>query len=130
MAPRILMCCVLGLALASCGEDEREAPAAPATALTVRLDPDGKGPEPAKEAEVRCASAAESAVCTRASALEPADVAPVDADTACTQQFGGPETGSVRGQVRGKAVDARFSRTNGCEIARWEKVAPLLEAAG
>ena len=130
MAPRILVCCVLGLALASCGEDEREAPAAPATALTVRLDPDGKGPAPAKEAEVRCASAGESAVCARASALEPADVAPVGPDTACTQQFGGPETGSVRGQVRGKAIDARFSRTNGCENARWDKVAPLLEAAG
>jgi hypothetical protein len=130
MAPRILVCCVLGLALASCGEEEREAPAAPATELTVRLDPDGKGPEPAKEATVRCASAAESAVCTRASALEPADVAPVEPDTACTQQFGGPETGILRGQVRGKAIDARFSRTNGCEIARWDKVAPLLEAAG
>ena len=56
--------------------------------------------------------------------------APVEPDTACTQQFGGPETGSLRGQVRGKAIDARFSRTNGCEIARWDKVAPLLEAAG
>ena len=36
----------------------------------------------------------------------------------------------MHGRVRGRAVDARFSRSNGCEIERWDKVAALLKAAG
>ena len=61
MAPRILLCCLV-LGLAGCGEeaasDDGSAPGkpAPVTELTVRVDPDGKGPEPAKQARdlLRC----------------------------------------------------------------------------
>jgi hypothetical protein len=116
MAPRILLCC---LALVGCGAEEEGAAPAPATELTVRVDRDGKGPEPAKEAQVRSAPG-----------LRLADLEPVPDDVACTQQFGGPETATISGTLDGRRVDARFARTNGCEIARWEKVAPLLEAAG
>jgi hypothetical protein len=122
MAPRILSCCLALLALAGCGaEDERSAPAgpAPATQLTVRVDPDGDGPKPAKEAQVRSASG-----------LRPADLDPVPDDVACTEQYGGPETATISGTLDGREVDARFARNNGCEIARWDTVAPLLEAAG
>jgi hypothetical protein len=45
----------------------------------------------------------------------------VPADVACTEIYGGPATARVRGTLQGKPVDARFSRTNGCEIARWER---------
>jgi hypothetical protein len=55
---------------------------------------------------------------------------PVSGMTACTQQYGGPETATVKGTLHGEPIDAKFSRVNGCEIARWEEVAPLLEAAG
>jgi hypothetical protein len=133
MAPRILVCCVLGLALASCGEDEQEAAAPggePVAQLVVTVDPDGRGPEPAKETRLSCGTPRESAVCAEASALEPSDVEPVDPETACTQLFGGAETARLRGRVRGRAVDARFSRSNGCEIERWDNVAALLKAAG
>ena len=119
MAPRIVLCC---LVLAGCGaEDDAVAPAdpTPATQLTVRVDPDGKGPEPAKQAEVRSARG-----------LRQADLEPVPDDVACTEQFGGPETATISGRLDGREVAARFARNNGCEIARWEKVAPLLEAAG
>ena len=121
MAPRILSCCLAALALAGCGaEDEPSAPAdPPATQLTVRVDPDGDGPKPAKEARVRSAAG-----------LRPADLEPVPDDVACTEQFGGPQTATVSGTLDGREVDARFARNNGCEIARWEKAAPLLEAAG
>ena len=45
MAPRILSCCLAALALAGCGaEEEPSGPSgAPATELTVRVDPDGDG---------------------------------------------------------------------------------------
>ena len=45
--------------------------------------------------------------------------------TICTQIYGGPQTARVRGRVEGEPVDARFSRTNGCEIHRWDSVGSL-----
>ncbi|MDE8587618.1 MULTISPECIES: serine protease inhibitor [Micrococcaceae] len=44
----------------------------------------------------------------------------------CTQQYGGPQVAVVTGMYRGRAVHAAFSRTDGCEIARWKAMGPLL----
>ncbi|MFJ5708909.1 MULTISPECIES: SSI family serine proteinase inhibitor [unclassified Streptomyces] len=52
--------------------------------------------------------------------------APVPADRMCTQIYGGPVTAQVTGTWQGRRIDARFSRSNGCEIDRWENVEPLL----
>jgi len=41
--------------------------------------------------------------------------------------YGGPETASIKGTLNGEHVDAKFSRTDGCEIHRWETVQPLLD---
>jgi hypothetical protein len=62
-----------------------------------------------------------------ARALDAGDFAPVDARTACTELYGGPETARVTGVLDGRRVAADFSRNNGCEIARWERVAKLLD---
>jgi hypothetical protein len=119
------------LLAAGCGEDDESGGGGfrPLVDLTVSLDPDGDGPEPAKQATVRCGSAAESERCEQVAALRPADFEPVPDDVACTQQFGGPQVAEVTGTLRRSPVDARFSRQDGCEIARWEKARPLLEAA-
>ena len=44
----------------------------------------------------------------------------------CTQQYGGPQVAVVTGTFRGRPVNAAFRRTDGCEIARWKAMAPLL----
>ncbi|WP_457965504.1 subtilase-type protease inhibitor [Arthrobacter sp. D1-29] len=44
----------------------------------------------------------------------------------CTQQYGGPQVAVVTGTFRGRPVSAQFRRTDGCEIARWKAMAPLL----
>lgn len=44
----------------------------------------------------------------------------------CTQQYGGPQVAVVTGTFHGRAVQASFRRTDGCEIARWKALAPLL----
>lgn len=44
----------------------------------------------------------------------------------CTQQYGGPQVAVVTGRYRGRDVNREFSRTDGCEIARWRAMAPLL----
>jgi hypothetical protein len=45
--------------------------------------------------------------------------------TVCTQIYGGPQEAVVRGTFRGRRVSIRFTRRNGCEIARWNRVAFL-----
>ncbi|TQK53173.1 subtilisin inhibitor-like [Streptomyces sp. SLBN-118] len=52
--------------------------------------------------------------------------APVPQDQMCTEQMGGPETAHVTGTWQGRQVDATFSRTNGCEISRWQTMEPVL----
>ncbi len=44
----------------------------------------------------------------------------------CTQQYGGPQRAVVTGWFHGREVRSAFSRTDGCEIARWRAMAPLL----
>lgn len=52
--------------------------------------------------------------------------APVGSGTMCTMQYGGPATAYVTGTWAGRRVDARFDRGNGCEIARWDALVPVL----
>lgn len=52
--------------------------------------------------------------------------APVAEDRICSLQHGGPATAHITGQWQGRAVDARFSRADGCEIERWENLEPVL----
>ena len=47
-------------------------------------------------------------------------------DRACTLIFGGPQRVRVSGTIGGKRVDRRFDRTNGCEIADYDRLARAL----
>jgi hypothetical protein len=47
---------------------------------------------------------------------------PLPKDVACTEIYGGPQVADVEGTFRGEPVNTRFTRTNGCEIARWNRV--------
>ena len=120
--------------LAGCGDDdETEAPAGTATPaqfaeLTVTVD-DGTG-ESGSGMNVTCAAPSDSDACQAAADIDPKTFEPVPGDMACTQQFGGPETATVKGTLDGKEIDAKFSRVNGCEIERWEAAKPLFEAVG
>jgi hypothetical protein len=51
---------------------------------------------------------------------------PPGPDVACTQIYGGPEEATLVGLFRGEQIDVAFSRQNGCEINRWERLLPVL----
>ncbi|POX47820.1 hypothetical protein C3489_28820 [Streptomyces sp. Ru71] len=51
---------------------------------------------------------------------------PVPEGSMCTMQYGGPATAHVTGTWAGRPVDARFDRSDGCEIGRWDRFVPLL----
>ncbi|MFI7686078.1 SSI family serine proteinase inhibitor [Streptomyces griseoaurantiacus] len=54
--------------------------------------------------------------------------APVPPDALCTMRYGGPATARVTGTWAGRPVDASYDRADGCEIARWDALVPLLPA--
>ena len=126
----VLACCV-ALGAVGCGGDDDEQSAAVTSLadLTVTVDPDGNGAAKPKTATVKCGPASDSKECAALGDMKADVFQPVPGDTACTQQYGGPETAKVTGTFKGKPVDAEFSRVNGCEIARWEKMSPVFAVA-
>jgi hypothetical protein len=134
--PIALLVLVLALVV-GCGEDDEE-PSLPGGGgggaafadLTVTVDPDGDGARPARRASVRCDAPEDSATCRAAGGVRRSAFEPTPGDVACTQQYGGPQTATVEGTLRGEPIDATFSRANGCEIARWQQAAALLDVAG
>jgi hypothetical protein len=95
----------------------RVSPTAPAQTWTLTCDPPGGShPNPA----AACAALAATA--------DPFSATPPD--RACTMIYGGAQTATIVGTYRGLSVNASYSRTNGCEIARWDTVAAVLVIPG
>jgi Ca2+-binding RTX toxin-like protein len=55
--------------------------------------------------------------------------APVPRNQACTEIYGGPQEAVVIGFYGGKGVRTTFTRTDGCQIARWNRVRFLFPIA-
>jgi hypothetical protein len=118
---RLLLVPLLALALAACGGSDVQSPGgsastpattAPATSLTVTYWAD---PSTSAAPTVTTVTSAQGATA--------ADFAPTPAGQACTMIYGGPQKATVTGTLDGAAVDGTFTRSNGCEIARWDKLA-------
>jgi len=54
--------------------------------------------------------------------------APVPPTVACSQIYGGPQVALVRGTFQGRRVWATFTRTDGCQTERWNRVAFLFRS--
>ncbi|MHB1244333.1 MAG: SSI family serine proteinase inhibitor [Gaiellaceae bacterium] len=52
--------------------------------------------------------------------------APVPRDAVCTQQYGGPQEALVQGVYRGGRIWARLTLRDGCQIARFKRLAFLV----
>ncbi|HSK28020.1 MAG TPA: SSI family serine proteinase inhibitor [Jiangellales bacterium] len=87
------------------------------TVWTLTCDPaGGTHPDP----EGACARLAE----------DPEALDPLPFDVICTEIYGGPQTATVVGTLAGRPVNAELSRTNGCEIDRWDRLLPVLVEPG
>jgi subtilisin inhibitor-like len=104
--------------------------ARPETELRVQYRPQG-GQSGGSTATLTCGPVSGThprpAAACAALASEPDALEPTRGSVACAQIYGGPDTAVVEGTFRGRAVQARFNRTNGCEIDRWDRVAAVLE---
>ena len=109
--------------------DEPNEPATPVAAdLTIVVDATGEGATTTHT--LTCDPTGgdhpdAQAACAAIAAGGPDAFEPTPMDVACTEQWGGPQTATVTGTVGGEAVNAEFSRTNGCEISRWAALEPL-----
>lgn len=118
---RLIVLLAVAALACGCARSADEEPSEPPTELEIsvwRAGTDG----PVRVTTVRCP--APNDTCDQLSALED-PFAPVPANTVCTQIYGGPQVAEVRGTFRGREVEARFNRTNGCEIERWDRHAFL-----
>ena len=125
----LLPLCALAMLLGACGgEDSGDAAAAqPETRLRItdREDADAR----IRLTRLECNPAGgdhadPEDACRRLDELDD-PFAPTPTDAVCTEIYGGPQTANVTGTFRGDAVDAAFSRENGCEIERWDRHAFL-----
>jgi hypothetical protein len=94
------------------------------TRLTISVSP-GKGDGVTRTWTLTCPDGgtlpSPRAACEQLARLDD-PFAPVPKDVACTEVYGGPQVAEVRGRFLGRPVSAHFSRTDGCEIARWDRV--------
>lgn len=105
------------------------APPIPAD-VTITVD-DGAGT--VTEYTLRCAPAGgthpdPAAACSNLAAASAVFATP-DPNQACTGIYGGPQTATVTGTLNGVALSGRFSRINGCEVARWNALSPVFGPA-
>jgi hypothetical protein len=117
---------VLGLATFLAALTLGSGSSAAATDLRIVAWPEGPGNGGARVWYLRCSPSGgtlprPAAACGRLAALE-RPFAPVPKDVACSEIYGGPQVARVVGTLRGRRVWATFRRTDGCEIARWNRV--------
>jgi len=103
------------------------------TSLHITVWPQGVGQPAHRVYTLKCAPVGgtlpkRAAACTRLLRAE-RPFAPTPRGVACTMIYGGPQEALVTGRFRGKLVRAHFSRKDGCELARWNRVGFLFPGA-
>ncbi len=127
--PRIALLVVLVLVVAGCGGGSTTHETT--TNLTITYWPDGKGKGPQQHFNLSCDPAVGNVAdpivaCADLKGPARAALDPTPLSAICTELYGGPAEATIVGTVDGDVVNARLSRSNGCEISRWQELSALL----
>jgi Subtilisin inhibitor-like len=129
LVKRVASLTALVLVLAGCGGWEGGKTPGTQTVLQIKAWPGGKGHGEPREWRLHCELAGGTHPTPGKACEQLLDLAepfaPTPDDAVCTQIYGGPAVAQVEGLFRGETIDARFSRIDGCEIARWDRHAFL-----
>lgn len=119
----------LAFVLAGCGGWEGGQTPGTQTVLHIKAWPDGKDRGAAREWRLHCDLAGGTHPTPEKACEQLSDLAdpfaPTPGDAICTANYGGPAVAEIEGLYRGETVDAEFTRTDGCEIERWNRHAFL-----
>jgi hypothetical protein len=130
---------VTALTVVACGDDESVTAGDNSRATSLRVEVVPTAGAPAQTATLICGRAQTAtgfivdaaATCELVSEDERARGRLVDgpaADRSCTQIYGGPQQAHVTGTLDGQRIDATVTRADGCGIADWTLLEPLLGA--
>ena len=105
------------------------------TALRIAYWEDGNEPETKIVWTLTCKPTggnhpSRTVACRRLAAGGRALFAPVPKNAVCTMISGGPQVARVVGILAGRRLWATFSRENGCQITRWNRLSPWLLPGG
>ena len=122
---------VAGCGSATGGGDAAEPPPQPGYDLQITYWPEGKDGE-SRTASLTCDPSGgthpDPAKACAALDTHPEALHPVPMDSACTEIYGGDQVAEVQGTgPDGAKVRAILNRSNGCEIDRWDALAPVVE---
>jgi hypothetical protein len=103
------------------------------TSLNITVWPEGRGMPDKITRTLRCAPVGGSlphaaAACAKLARMT-RPFAPTPKNQVCTEIYGGPQEALITGRLRGYSVRATFSRRDGCELGRWNRVAFLFPGA-
>jgi len=120
---------VLATTLTACGSDEPTG-AELESKLEMSVQADEKSAP--RTASLACPGikAKDRDICAALDVVAPKVFEPVPVDQACTAIYGGPRKATVTGTYQDEPISAVFTQENGCEIARWNQIRPVLEALG
>lgn len=128
---RLVVALVVGVVAsttAACGSETPEDELESKLELSVQAD-EKAAPQ---TASLTCpgARAKDRDICAALDVVAPKVFEPVPVDQACTAIYGGPRKATVTGRYQDEPVSAVFTQENGCEIARWNQIKPVLDALG
>ena len=138
----VITCFVVGaLALAGCGGRRPVAVRGDGPVISLRVEVRPAPGATARQASLTCDGsptatgfiADSRAACDLVSGNEKARarlVAGPPANQVCTQLYGGPQRAQVSGRIAGRPVDATLTRVDGCGVADWSLLQPLLGPPG
>ncbi len=124
----ILVLGVLAATATACAADEPAEDIESTLELSVQADEDAKP----RNGSLACPgeTAKKRDICAALDVVAPAVFEPVPVDQPCTAIYGGPRKATVTGTYENEPVSAVFTQENGCEIARWNQIMPVLRALG
>jgi hypothetical protein len=111
--------------LAGCGGgDSGGTPTQSETDLRIIVWPNGRSGDQ-HEATLTCSPAGGTLrdpeeACKRLDSMKRPFVRP-EGDVVCIEIYGGPAVAEIRGMFKGSQQNASFSRSDGCEIAHWDR---------
>jgi hypothetical protein len=140
-APTLVAVAAVALAVAGCGGQRPVAVRGdgPATSLRVEVRP-APGATP-RRATLTC-DGSPAATGFIADSRAACDLVTVDAKArarlvsgapahqVCTQLYGGPQRAEVTGRITGRPVEVTVTRADGCGVADWSLLQPLLGPPG